>query len=32
MVTIRLKDLPDQELIYGAKTCQGCGAIMPPAW
>ena len=28
MVTIRLKDLPDQELIYGAKTCQGCGAIM----
>ena len=25
---IRYKDLTDQELVYGAKTCQGCGAVM----
>lgn len=27
-MTINLKTLDDTELIYGAKTCQGCGAIM----
>ena len=27
-MAINLKNMTDQELIYGAKTCQGCGAIM----
>jgi len=27
-MAVRLKDLPEQELIYGTKTCQGCGAVM----
>ncbi|MBM6830449.1 pyruvate synthase subunit beta [Anaerotignum lactatifermentans] len=27
-MAINLKNMSDQELIYGAKTCQGCGAIM----
>jgi pyruvate ferredoxin oxidoreductase beta subunit len=27
-MAINLKTLEDNELLYGAKTCQGCGAIM----
>ncbi len=27
-MAINLKTLDDTELLYGAKTCQGCGAIM----
>ena len=27
-MSINLKTLDDTELLYGAKTCQGCGAIM----
>lgn len=27
-MAIAFKDLPDQELIYGQKSCQGCGALL----
>lgn len=27
-MAVNLKALPDEELFYGAKTCQGCGALM----
>lgn len=27
-MAIKFKDMEEKELIYGAKTCQGCGAIM----
>lgn len=27
-MAVNLKEMTDRELIYGAKTCQGCGALM----
>ena len=27
-MAIVFKDLPDEELIYGQKSCQGCGALL----
>ena len=27
-MAVNLKTLTDEELFYGAKTCQGCGALM----
>ncbi|WP_317855988.1 thiamine pyrophosphate-dependent enzyme [Chakrabartyella piscis] len=27
-MAINFRTLPDQELLYGARTCQGCGAVM----
>lgn len=27
-MAVNLKNLPEEELFYGAKTCQGCGALM----
>ena len=27
-MAIVFKDLPDEELIYGQKSCQGCAALL----
>ena len=27
-MAINLKELPDEELVYGQKSCQGCGALL----
>ena len=27
-MAIVFKDLPDEELVYGQKSCQGCGALL----
>lgn len=27
-MAINIKNLPDEELLYGAKTCQGCGLLL----
>ena len=27
-MAIMFKDLPDEELVYGQKSCQGCGALL----
>ena len=30
-MAIVFKDLPDEELVYGQKSCQGCGALLAGA-
>jgi len=27
-MAVNIKNLPDEELLYGAKTCQGCGVML----